>query len=134
MPRCQTTEEAGYRLTGSAPLRRGPAAEEMAIEALSVGLDADFERGFRLPPAHKPRVTRGERAVFIPLDSEVRTAYLLREWRKRAGLSQKEIAKKLGITYQAYQRMERPGRSNLTVATLDRIACALNRQLTIEMR
>jgi antitoxin HicB len=109
-------------------------AKEMAAEALSTGLDADFERGFCLPAARKPRVSRGERAVFIPLDPEVRTAYLLREWRKRAGLSQKEIARKMGVTYQAYQRMERPGRSNLTVATLDRIAAALNRRLAIEMR
>ncbi|MBM4356115.1 MAG: helix-turn-helix transcriptional regulator [Deltaproteobacteria bacterium] len=56
-------------------------------------------------------------------------AYVLRDWREDAGLTQQEVAARLGVSYQAYQRMERPGRSNLTVATLDRIARALQREL-----
>ncbi len=47
---------------------------------------------------------------------------------------QQEMATRLGVTYQAYQRMERPGRSNLTVATLDRIARALQRELVIAVQ
>ena len=109
-------------------------AEEMAQEALHAALDADFERGARLPPLHKPRAKQGERLVFIRLDPEVRTAYLLRGWREEAELTQKEMARRMGITYQAYQRMERPGRSNLTVSTLEKIAAALGRQLVLDLR
>jgi len=109
-------------------------AIEMAREALNLGLEADFERGFRLPPVRKPRAGKGKKVVLIPLDPEVRTAYLLRQWREEAGLTQRSIAKKMGISYQAYQRMERPGRSNLTISTLDRIARALDRELVIQVR
>jgi antitoxin HicB len=109
-------------------------AIEMAREALNLGLEADFERGFQLPPVRKPRAGKGKKVVFIPLDPEVRTAYLLRQWREEAGLTQRSIAKKMGISYQAYQRMERPGRSNLTISTLDRIARALDRELVIQVR
>lgn len=109
-------------------------AEEMAREALSAALESDFERGYKLPPVKKPRAKKGRKVVFIPLEPEVRTAYMLRAWREEAGFTQKQMADRLGISYQAYQRMERPGRSNLTVSTLERVARALNKQLLIEMQ
>ena len=49
-----------------------------------------------------------------------------------AQLQLMQMAKRLGISTQAYQRMERPGRSNLTVATLDRVASAIGKKLLIE--
>lgn len=106
-------------------------AEEMAREALNAALEADFERGVRLPVLRKPRTRPGERAVLVPLDAEIRMAFVLRAWREEAGLTQQAMAGRLGISYQAYQRMERPGRSNLTVSTLDRVARALDRELVI---
>ncbi len=109
-------------------------ATEMAREALSAALEAEFERGASLPPARRPKAKRGERLVFVRLDPEVRTAYLLRSWREEAGLTQKEMARRMDITYQAYQRMERPGRSNLTVATLEKVAEALDRKLVLDLR
>ncbi len=109
-------------------------AEEMAQEALSASLEADFEQGYVLPRTKKPRAKKGQKVIFIPLEPEVRMAYLLRSWRESAGLTQKQIANRLGVSYQAYQRMERPGRSNLTVHTLDRVARALKKELVIEMR
>lgn len=109
-------------------------AEEMAQEALSLALEVDFERGYKLPPVKKPRAKKGQKVVFVSLEPDVRTAYMLRAWREEAALSQKQMAKRLGISYQAYQRMERPGRSNLTVSTLERVARALDKQLVIEMQ
>ena len=104
----------------------------MAAEALNATLETEFDRNMPLPvPSKKPRSKKGMQAVFIPLDPEVRTAFLIRSWREEAGLSQSQMAKKLAISTQAYQRMERPGRSNLTVATLDRIASALGKRLVI---
>ena len=109
-------------------------AEEMAREVLSAVLEVDFEQGFKLPKARKPRAKRGERVIFVPIEPEIRIAYLLRALREDAGLTQKQMAAKLEITYQAYQRMERPGRSNLTVATLEKIAESLNRRLIIDLQ
>jgi len=110
-------------------------AEEMAKEALNGVLEVDFDRSAKLPqPSRKPKAKKGERVVLVRLDPEVRMAYILRRWRERAKLTQKQMAAKLEITYQAYQRMERPGRSNLTVATLEKIAESLNRRLVIDLQ
>ncbi len=110
-------------------------AIEMAQEALNGVLEVDFDRKEPLPkPSKKPKTKKGEEAVFIPLDPEVRTAFLIRGWREKAGLSQSRVAKILNVSTQAYQRMERPGRSNLTIATLDRIASALGKNLVLEAR
>ena len=107
-------------------------AVEMAAEALNATLETEFNRNMPLPkPSGKPKARKGKEPIFVPLDSEVRTAFLIRGWREQAGLSQSQMAKRLGISTQAYQRMERPGRSNLTVAALDRIAAALGKQLVL---
>jgi DNA-binding XRE family transcriptional regulator/predicted RNase H-like HicB family nuclease len=105
-----------------------------AREALSAALEVDFERGFNLPVAGQPKLKRGETSVFVRLNPDVWVAYLIRSWRESAGLTQKQLAAKLGISYQSYQRMERPGRSNLTVQTLERIAEALDSRLVLEIK
>jgi predicted RNase H-like HicB family nuclease len=53
-------------------------AEEMAREALNAALEADFERGLKLPALRKPQTAEGERAVLVPLDAEIRMAFLLK--------------------------------------------------------
>ncbi|HLG20147.1 MAG TPA: type II toxin-antitoxin system HicB family antitoxin [Bdellovibrionota bacterium] len=109
-------------------------AEEHAREALSAALEAEFERGATLPRLSKPKAKRNEKVVFVPIDPEVRTAYLLRAWRETAGFTQKQIAQQLGVSYQAYQRMERPGRANLTVRTLKKIAKVFQGELVLDLR
>jgi predicted RNase H-like HicB family nuclease/DNA-binding XRE family transcriptional regulator len=109
-------------------------AQEMAREALSAALEADFERGLKLPVAKKPRLKRGEKALFVRLEPDVWMAFLIRHWRERSRMTQKQLAAKLGISYQAYQRMERPGRSNVTVQTLERIAEALGGKLVLDLQ
>jgi DNA-binding XRE family transcriptional regulator/predicted RNase H-like HicB family nuclease len=110
-------------------------AFKMAREALSAALEVDFEQGCRLPEARaEPVAASEERAVFVPLEPEVRMAYVLRDLREQDGLTQKQVAERLGITYQSYQRMERPGRANLSLATLARVARALNRDLVVDLQ
>lgn len=109
-------------------------ARDAAQEALAAALAVDFEQGFRLPEATTPKASTGERVVFVPLEPDVRLAYVLRDLREQEGLTQKQVAQRLGITYQSYQRMERPGRSNLSLATLARVARAMHRELVIELR
>ena len=109
-------------------------AEEMACETLGAALETDFDRGLVLPPSQEPTTKQGERVVFVPLEPDIRMAYLLRGWREEAGVTQKDMAQRMGISTQAYRRMERPGRSNLTVSTLNRVARALGRRLVLELR
>jgi transcriptional regulator with XRE-family HTH domain len=56
---------------------------------------------------------------------------LLRAARRDAGLTQAQLAERLGWTQPAIARLERPG-ANPTVATLDRALRATGRRLTSE--
>jgi antitoxin HicB len=47
--------------------------------------------------------------------------------------SQSDIAKRLKISYQAYQRLENPRKANPTIKTLERIASAYGRKLNISI-
>jgi len=51
----------------------------------------------------------------------------------RGERSQTEIARKLGLSYQAYQRLENPRKSNPTVKTLERIADVFDGKLLIQI-
>lgn len=49
---------------------------------------------------------------------------LVRAWREYKGISQKEMAKRMGITQAAYSQMEKP-KARVRKTTLSRIAAAL---------
>ena len=57
-------------------------------------------------------------------------AALIRESRLTAGLTQAELARRLGTTQAAVARLERPG-ANPTVETVDRVLHALDRRLEL---
>lgn len=88
-----------------------------AEEALNGCLESDFERGFNLP---EPSQHKGRSVHYIPVRPHIAVALMLRKM--RAGRSQREIARKLDISFQVYQRLENPRRSNPTVKTLEKVA------------
>ncbi|MBN2036993.1 MAG: helix-turn-helix transcriptional regulator [Chitinispirillaceae bacterium] len=51
--------------------------------------------------------------------------------RGRTGKSQGEIARLLGISYQAYQKLENPRRCNPTIKTLEKICASMGRKLEV---
>ena len=109
-------------------------AVEMAEDALNETLIVEFERGLEVPAkTKKPRAATGGKIAFIPLRPAVRMAFLLRLWRREAGLTQQKMARAMGISYQSYQRMERPGRANITVTMLDRVAKALGKKAVVDL-
>jgi antitoxin HicB len=61
----------------------------------------------------------------------VRVALAILSARKRRGLTQQQAADALGISQQAYQRLETPGRSNPTLRTLARISAVLGLDLQL---
>jgi len=100
-------------------------ALEMAKEALDGCLEADISRGMDIPaPSYK-------KGYPITVSSHIVLSYRLRELRGEQ--SQSEIAQKLGLSYQAYQRLENPRKANPTVKTLEKIAQVYGRKLNISI-
>jgi len=96
-----------------------------ASEALNAALATDVGRGFGLPSSSKRK--RG--MVDIEVESHILVACQLR--RIRGARSQSEIAQGLGLSCQAYQRLENPARGNPTIQTLERVAKALGKRLEV---
>jgi antitoxin HicB len=101
-------------------------AIQAASEALNGCVATDFERGFDFP---EPSLIQHDGVYNIPLEAHVVIALELR--RLRENRSQIEIAREMGISYQAYQRLEHPGKSNPTIKTLSKIARVLGKKLDI---
>ncbi|MFC1592030.1 type II toxin-antitoxin system HicB family antitoxin [Thermodesulfobacteriota bacterium] len=97
-----------------------------AEEALNGCLESDFERGFSIPD---PSVIKGRSVHYIPVKSHIAVALMLR--RLRAGKTQKEIARKLQISFQVYQRLENPRKANPTIKTLEKVARAYGKHLSV---
>ncbi len=66
----------------------------------------------------------------MPTDATIRTGLLLRRAREQAGISQRELAERLGCTQPAVSQAEAGGAS-LSVATLQRFADALGCDLEL---
>ncbi|MDR1362884.1 MAG: type II toxin-antitoxin system HicB family antitoxin [Spirochaetaceae bacterium] len=97
----------------------------MAQEALEGCMESDISRGLPIPqPVYKEGYP-------IHLANHIALSLRLRELRGEQ--SQTDIARKLGISYQAYQRLENPRKSNPTIKTLEKIARAFGRELNIVM-
>ena len=71
-------------------------------------------------------------AYAIGVEPHIALAYQLRKVRN--GLSQSEIAKMLGISYQAYQKLENPRKCNPTVKTREKISEVLGKNLVIALK
>lgn len=100
-----------------------------AKEALNGCLESDFERGFILP---RQRQSKYRNAYAIEVAPHIALAYQLRKIRN--GMSQSQIAKKLGISYQAYQKLENPRKCNPTIKTLEKISNVFGKNLIILLK
>lgn len=100
-------------------------ALQMASEALNGAIASDVARGILPPP---PRFSDGHP---VELEPQIVTAIELRTLRGKN--TQAEIASRIGITYQAYQRIENPIAGNPTVKTLNKIARAFGKRLEIHL-
>lgn len=64
-------------------------------------------------------------------EKQLEVAYKILQLRKQAGISQLELAKKIGAKQSNIARME-AGEQNFTIATVQKIAAAFERNLKIE--
>jgi antitoxin HicB len=98
----------------------------MAREALDGCLEADISQGNAiLPPVYKD----GYPVMVAP---HIVLSLRIRELRGER--IQTDIARKLGLFYQVYQRLENPRKANPTVKTLERIARVYGRELNISKK
>ncbi len=101
-------------------------AKAMAKEALTGFLQSVDARKLRMPD---PSRLKGDEVIYIEPETPVAFAIWLRKQREALGLSQSDVAKKLGIKYQTYQRIENPSKTNPTLKTIMRVEKVFNQKL-----
>jgi antitoxin HicB len=99
-----------------------------AREALSGWLFVAIRHGDEVPAR---RVRRGRTFHRVAPELDVRIALAILSARKRRGLTQQQAAAALGISQQAYRRLEMPGKSNPTLRTLARLSTVLGLDLQL---
>jgi len=100
-----------------------------ARESLNGWLAANCDHHLEIP---EPRPHRSKSAYPVEVDLNVAFAISLRRLRKIRGLTQTQAAKAIGISQQAYARLESATRANPSLSTLQRISELL--QVGIELR
>jgi DNA-binding XRE family transcriptional regulator len=99
-----------------------------AREALEGWLEAHLVDG-RAPP-RPARVARN--AELVEVDPQLGLAIELRWARQDAGLSQAELASRVGVSQQQIAKLERPG-ANPSIATLRKVAAGLGVRVQLEL-
>ena len=94
-------------------------ALKMAEDALNGVLAVDLDHGH---PIAEPKFTGG-----YPIEVSPKVAFAIELRKARANKSQKEVAAKAGMTYQQYQRLENPHKTNPTLETLYKLQKVFNR-------
>lgn len=114
-------------------ITEGETLEEAARngrEALTGFLASLFERNVPIP---EPSTISKKNIYLIEPEPDVAVPVMLRRLRESSKLTQSDVASVLGISYQAYQRLEKPGKSNPTLKTLDRLARVFHKSLHLEL-
>ncbi len=94
-----------------------------AKEALEGWLASNCDRGLNIP---EPKRRKGKNYHPIEVDIRISFAILLRKIRKDKKLSQAATAKQIGISQQAYAKLEAPMKTNPSLATIQKISEALD--------
>jgi antitoxin HicB len=91
-------------------------AMAMAKEALTGYLESVMDREIDFnPPSTIPSAT------MVEPEPSVAFAFWLRSKRKSSGMTLTDVADKLGVKYQVYQKLENPETSNPTLKTMKKL-------------
>jgi antitoxin HicB len=107
-------------------LTEGSTLEEAkmnAREALSGWLFVAIKNG---DDFHPPKIYRGKNYFPVTPDLDVAIPLLIFWARKIRGLTQAQVAKEIGVSQQAYRKLEIPGKSNPTLRTVSKLINVLN--------
>ena len=106
-----------------------------AKEALNLYLEDTPIRAFDRPKAvDNPDGFSGFESSYtevfpVEVDKNIAFALKLRWQRENHGLTQTEMAGRLGVRLSAYQRLENPGKSNATLKTIQQLEKVINEEL-----
>lgn len=120
-PGCQTFAEPGEDILA------------LAQEALEGWLAVGLEDGEAPPrPSGKVRISSGAKLKHVQVNPKLAVALYVRWARQDAGMSQADLARKLGVSQQQAAKLEQPT-ANPTLDTLAKIAAALNVDFFVEL-
>lgn len=120
-PGCQTFADPGEDIL------------DLAQEALRSWLEVHLEDGAVPPrPTVRQRWPRGATILLVPVPAKLAVALCVRWARQEAGLSQAELAKKMGVSQQQAAKLEQP-ETNPSVETLAKVARALERTVDLQL-
>jgi antitoxin HicB len=106
----------------------------VAREALEGWLDAELAQREAPPrPAFVGPTKRGRKALAVDIPMALAVRLTIRWARADAGLSQGELAQRIGMTRQQLSRIESPD-SNITVAMMERIAKGLGAKWDLSIK
>ncbi len=105
-------------------------ARTNALEALNGWLAARCDRNLNIP---KPRKRSTKNLYAVQVDIQVEFAVSLRLLRKKRKLTQCQVAQKLGISQQAYAKLETPLKTNPSLSTIQRLADALDANFDLKL-
>ena len=120
-PGCQTFADPGENIV------------ERAEEALAGWLEAHLVTGQAPPEPKRVRAKGRGRTIEVSVPVKLAVKLALRWARKRAGLSQAELARRAGLSQPAVARLEDPDH-NPTLDTLERVAAALGTRLEVGLK
>jgi antitoxin HicB len=105
----------------------------LATDAITGWLEAWLEDEAEAPPRPKASVHARAKATVVPIrvPATLAARIELRWAREAQGMSQAELARRVGVSRQALAKLERPGQ-DLQVGTLERAAHALG--LAVDLR
>jgi antitoxin HicB len=93
-------------------------AKKMAVEAVSGLLESYLEHGDDFTIPDMPNLPDWYK---IELEPELAFALWLRAMRKSRNMTLADVANKMGVKYQVYQKLENPKLANPTLKTLKKL-------------
>ena len=73
------------------------------------------------------------RAAYYDELGRLRLAHRIAELREKCGLSQAQLAERVGTTQAGISRLENPNYRNYSLTTLEKVAAALGARLRVEL-